>query len=91
MARINLIEQALSSLDPLELRIRDDSQKHAGHSGAVDGRGHFAVTLVSKQFEGLSLLQRHKLVYQALAGLLDSDIHAIAIQAKTPFEAAQSR
>ena len=56
MARINLIEQALSQLDPAELRIRDDSQKHAGHAGASDGRGHYSVVIVSKHFEGLSLL-----------------------------------
>jgi BolA protein len=91
MARIALIEQALSELDPAELRIRDDSQKHAGHSGASDGRGHFSVVIVSKHFEGLTLLSRHKLVYKSLANLLDTDIHAIAIHAKTPFEAAQSK
>jgi BolA protein len=91
MARIHLIEQALSQLDPFELRIRDDSDKHAGHAGARDGRGHYSVVIVSKQFEGLSLLNRHKLVYQSLANLMDTDIHAIAIQAKTPFEAAQSK
>ena len=91
MARISLIEQALSQLDPAELRIRDDSQKHAGHVGASDGRGHYSVVIVSKHFEGLSLLNRHKLVYQSLAGLMNTDIHAIAIHAKTPFEAAQSK
>ena len=91
MARINLIEQALSQLDPAELRIRDDSQKHAGHAGASDGRGHYSVVIVSKHFEGLSLLNRHKLVYQSLAELMNTDIHAIAIHAKTPIEAAQSK
>jgi BolA protein len=91
MARVNLIEQALQRLEPLELRIRDDSHKHAGHAGASDGRGHFSIVIVSKQFESMSLLQRHQLVYRALDSLLATDIHAIAIQAKTPFEAAQSR
>lgn len=91
MARVHLIEQALQVLEPFELRIRDDSHKHAGHVGASDGRGHFSMVIVSRQFEGLSLLQRHKLVYRALASLMDTDIHAMAIQAKTPFEAAQSR
>ncbi|MBP7370044.1 MAG: BolA family transcriptional regulator [Arenimonas sp.] len=91
MARVHLIEQALQVLEPFELRIRDDSHKHAGHAGASDGRGHFSMVIVSRQFEGLSLLQRHKLVYRALASLMDTDIHAMAIQAKTPFEAAQSR
>ena len=87
MDRIALIEQALASLSPDSLSIRDDSHKHAGHAGARDGRGHFSVSIVSIEFEGLSALKRHQLVYKALAGLLETDIHAAAIQAKTPAEA----
>ena len=87
MDRIALIEQALASLSPDSLSIRDDSHKHAGHAGARDGRGHFSVSIVSIEFEGLSALKRHQLLYKALAGLLETDIHAVAIQAKTPAEA----
>ena len=87
MDRIALIEQALAKLSPNQLSIQDDSHKHAGHAGARDGRGHFSVSIVSRSFEGLSSLKRHQLVYQALSGLLESDIHALAIQAKTPSEA----
>ena len=87
MDRIALIEQALASLSPDSLSIRDDSHKHAGHAGARDGRGHFSVSIVSSEFEGLSALKRHQLVYKALDGLLETDIHAVAIQAKTPAEA----
>ena len=87
MDRIALIEQALASLSPDSLSIRDDSHKHAGHASARDGRGHFSVSIVSSEFEGLSALKRHQLVYKALDGLLETDIHAVAIQAKTPAEA----
>ena len=87
MDRIALIEQALASLSPDSLSIRDDSHKHAGPAGARDGRGHFSVSIVSLEFAGLSALKRHQLVYKALAGLLETDIHAVAIQAKTPAEA----
>ena len=87
MDRISLIEQALATLSPHALSIRDDSHKHAGHAGARDGRGHFSIAIVASGFEGLTALKRHQLVYKALAGLLETDIHAVTIQAKTPAEA----
>jgi BolA protein len=84
LERVAKIQAALSALTPIELDIRDDSAKHAGHAGARDGRGHFAVRIVSAKFEGLSLIKRHQAVYTALADLLQTDIHALAIDAKTP-------
>ena len=86
--RVSRIRSALDALDPLSLDIRDDSRKHAGHAGARDGRGHFSVHLVSARFEGLPPLRRHRLVYDALGQLMETDIHAVAIQARTPAEAA---
>ena len=86
MMRQQAIELALASLSPTVLNIQDESHKHAGHAGAQDGRGHFKLLIVSEQFTGLSMLKRHQLVYQALAELLKTDIHALSIQAKTPSE-----
>ncbi len=86
MTRQQAIELALVSLSPTVLSIQDESHKHAGHAGAQDGRGHFKLLIVSEQFTGLSMLKRHQLVYQALAELLKTDIHALSIQAKTPSE-----
>lgn len=86
--RVSRIRSALDALDPLSLDIRDDSRKHAGHAGARDGRGHFSVHLVSARFEGLPPLRRHRMVYDALGQLMETDIHAVAIQARTPAEAA---
>ena len=85
--RVSRIRSALDALDPSSLDIRDDSHKHAGHAGARDGRGHFSVRIVSARFEGLLPLKRHRLVYEALGPLMDTDIHAVAIQARTPAEA----
>ena len=87
--RIARIRAALATLQPVRLDIRDDSAKHAGHAGARDGRGHFGVQIVSTAFEGLSLVQRHKRVYAAMGTLMDSDVHALAISAKTPDEAGE--
>jgi len=77
------LEQALS---PQRLDIRDDSRLHAGHAGAAGGGGHFTVAIVAEGFRGLTSLERHRLVYQAVADLMPVEIHALAIQARTPDE-----
>ena len=78
--------QLESSLEPTELSIKDQSHLHAGHAGARDGRGHFDVTVVSDKFVGLNRIQRHRMVYDALNQLLETDIHALRIKAYTPSE-----
>ena len=86
--RVHQIEQRLrTALAPQRLEIEDESAKHAGHAGARDGGGHFDVTIVSSQFAGKSLLQRHRLVYDALGEAMRKDIHALSIHALTPDEA----
>ncbi len=84
--RVARIRQALTAhLAPVELVIRDDSAAHAGHAGAREG-GHFSVVVVSDQFAGRTRMQRHQLVYAAVADLMRTDIHALSIQARTPQE-----
>ena len=86
-ARIELIRVALTeAFAPTRLAIRDDSHRHIGHAGARDGRGHFNVEIVSAAFGGMPVLARHRAVYAALGALMDSDIHALAIQARSPDE-----
>jgi BolA protein len=72
-------------LAPIRLEIRDDRAKHVGHAGAREG-GHFHVDIVSEEFRGRSLLERHRLVYQALGELVGTQIHALAVTAHTPEE-----
>lgn len=85
--RPSLIRKELeANLEPTELLIKDQSQLHAGHEGAKDGKGHFEVTIVSEVFEGLNLIRRHRMVYDALSKLLETDIHALRINAFTPSE-----
>ena len=84
--RVERIRQVLTArLAPVELLIRDDSAAHAGHAGARAG-GHFSVVVVSAQFAGRTRMQRHQLVYEAVAELMRTDIHALSIQARTPQE-----
>lgn len=86
--RVERIRAALQSLQPVALEVRDDSHKHAGHEGARDGRGHFSVDITSEAFAGLAPLARHRLVYAAVGGMMQTDIHALQVRARTPAEAA---
>jgi BolA family transcriptional regulator, general stress-responsive regulator len=69
---------------PLELDVRDESHLHAGHAGAVGGQSHFRVRIVAEAFRGLPALARHRLVYAALGDMLQTDVHALAIEALPP-------
>ena len=78
------------AFQPTELLVKDQSQLHAGHEGAKDGRGHFDVTIVSTTFDGINRIERHRMVYDALGSLLETDIHALRIKAYTPSERLSS-
>lgn len=75
------------ALSPASLDIQDDSARHAGHAGAQSGAGHFIVRVVSNAFEGRRPLERHRLVYDAVADMMPREIHALTIDARTPGEA----
>jgi BolA protein len=74
------------ALQPESLEIIDESAKHAGHAGAASGGGHFIVHIVAAEFQDKPLIQRHRLVYDALGDMMQRDIHALSIQAATPGE-----
>lgn len=86
--RAQIIEERLKqAFNPLILTIEDESQQHAGHASAKEsGGGHFKVTLVSALFQNKTSVARHKMVYEALEGLVGPTIHAIQITAQTPEE-----
>lgn len=71
-------------LEATQVEVIDESALHAGHAGAAGGRGHFRVTVVSPRFEGLGRVEAQRLVYEALAEEMASEIHALAIRALTP-------
>lgn len=75
-----------TSLQPTELQVVDDSHLHAGHAGAAGGHGHFTVVLVSERFAGLPVVRRHRLVYEAVGDMMQTDIHALSISALAPGE-----
>ena len=67
------------SMDIDYLSILNDTDKHLKHKN-YDGGGHFKLEIVSSSFEGLSLLEQHKLVYAALEGMIKKEIHALALK-----------
>ena len=85
--RLAEIRQRLeAALSPESLQVEDEGHMHIGHEGAKDGRGHFRGLVVSDQFRGRTPIQRHRLIYQALGDLMQTDIHALAIDAYLPEE-----
>ena len=72
---------------PTRLHILDESHRHAGHAGArPEGETHFAVTITSAGFAGLSRVARQRLVYDALKEELASRVHALSLTTLTPAE-----
>lgn len=86
MNRIEKIRAALQALAPIELLIEDDSHLHAGHAGAATGLGHFRVEIRSAAFAGRSHLERHRMVYAAMGELMQTDVHALGIRARSAGE-----
>jgi BolA protein len=85
MDRIAEIRARLErELSPSHIDIIDESHLHAGHAGAASGAGHFNVTVVSEKFSGQSPVQRHRLVYDAIGDLMQTEIHALGINAQVP-------
>lgn len=80
------LESRLQTLNPEVFEFRDDSHLHAGHAGNRGG-GHYAVLVVSPAFEGISRLNRQRMVKAPLHDLFsDGLIHALSIKAATPDE-----
>ena len=87
LSREERITQLLANALPdASIDLENESHLHAGHAGAQDGRGHFRLKIISDAFSGKRSVQRHQLIYKILGDMMQSDIHALAIDAKTPDE-----
>lgn len=80
-----MVELLQSALAPVHITLSDESHKHTAGAGAGT---HWSVTVVADAFSGRRAVQRHQAVYRALASHLSSGVHALAIEALTPEEAA---
>jgi len=85
--RLALFEADLRSAFKLsQLNIEDESHLHAGHAGAASGGGHFKLTIIAPEFEGMNKVARHRAIYAALHAHFPDAIHALTILAFTPSE-----
>lgn len=50
---------------------------------AGDG-DHYAATVVSGSFKGISRVKQHQIVYAALRGRVGGELHALALQTSAP-------
>ena len=80
-----ITERLRAALAPSHLEVTNDSALHAGHMGD-DGTGesHFTVTIESPAFAGQSRVAQQRMVNTALADLLATRIHALAIKTRAP-------
>ena len=80
-----MIERLESALSPTRLDLEDQSNRHIGHAGHDPrGESHFALTIESAAFAGKSRVERQRMVYAALGGLMDERVHALSIRALAP-------
>lgn len=72
----------------MHLDVFDESHLHAGHAGSrPEGESHFRLEIVSSAFAGQTRIQRQRMVYDALAEEMSTDIHALQMTILTPDEA----
>jgi len=71
-------------LEAVRVEVVDESHLHAGHAGARSGGGHFRATVVSPRFAGLGRVEAQRLVYQALADMMGTEIHALSLRTEAP-------
>lgn len=83
------IESALAeSFKPDYLRV--DNESHM-HSVPENSETHFKVVIVSDEFEGKRLVQRHQKVYGVLTDLMQNGIHALALHTYTVNEWSEDK
>ena len=92
--RAQRITLALQSLGPITINLIDDSHKHASHvehlgEQAGLGETHFHLTLVSEKFEGLSRIDRQRLVNDLLSDEFKNGLHALQMKLFSVIEYTQ--
>ncbi|HZJ96464.1 MAG: BolA family transcriptional regulator [Alcaligenaceae bacterium] len=78
--RVDVIRDRLAVLEPIELEVLNDSHLHAQHAGNRDGANHFTVTMRSAKFDGVSRVQRQRMIYELLEDLMPFPVHALALK-----------
>ena len=82
MIQNKILQLIQSKLNIEYIDIKDLTSKHKTHKHYDQG-GHYTLIVVSDDFKNISLLERHKIIYNILNGMLKNEIHALSITAKT--------
>ena len=78
-----ITQKLQQTFSPTFLQVENESHNHNVPAGS---ESHFKVTVVSSEFEGKRLLQRHRAINTCLAEELANHIHALAIHTFTDSE-----
>ncbi|XP_061175323.1 DNA-binding transcriptional regulator BolA-like [Saccostrea echinata] len=76
----SISKKLASKFQPQHLEVINESSKHNVPKGSET---HFKVIVISDMFEGVPLIQRHRLVNEVLKEELENGVHALSIMAKT--------
>ena len=88
--RQTITEKLREAFVPESLDVQDESHLHEGHAGhRTGGETHFRIYIVSQAFKGKSRIDRHRMINATLASELAGSVHALAIHAQAPGEAAR--
>lgn len=80
------------AFQPMRLEMLDESSRHAHHVSKVRGpeagatETHFRMVIVSSVFDGVSRVNRSRMVHEVLADELGSGLHALTLTLRTPQE-----
>lgn len=73
-------EHLTAAFHPTYLEIKDEGDQHRHHAGAQTGKSHLCIRISSPMFQGHSRVTYHRWIYEALGGMMETDIHALRIQ-----------
>ncbi|MEC9050759.1 MAG: BolA family protein [Candidatus Neomarinimicrobiota bacterium] len=74
-----------SAMELFHFEVKDFTGRHLNHN-LHDGGFHLEAVIVSNDFEGENLIQRHRKVYEAMGELMNHEIHALSMKTLTSKE-----
>jgi BolA protein len=79
--RDSIVAKLSAKFAPTHLEVIDESARHQGHAGfRPGGESHFRVRIAAPAFAGLSRLQQHRAVMEAVDAEIKGGVHALAIE-----------
>lgn len=76
-----IAERIRRDLAPETLEILDESDRHRGHAGYLEGgESHYRLRIRATSLDALSRIERHRAIHRAIGADLMGEIHALAIE-----------